>query len=87
MAQHTEAESTQTVQTSGWFRMDPISKVMGVMGALALVGVYVPLVLDPGLEVAGYPWLFASQPIAGMIVGTVFLVATYYTDSKYGGDE
>ena len=87
MGQHTEADSPQSVETSGWFRMDPISKVMGLAGALVLLVVFVPLWVDPGLEVGGYPWLFVSQPIAGMAIGIAFVITTYYTDMKYGGDE
>ncbi|MFC4540991.1 hypothetical protein ACFO5R_03490 [Halosolutus amylolyticus] len=89
MAQHTKSSSsgTDAVDTSGWFYLDPVSKLM-VAGCIAgILGIYVPVLYSPELTVGGLPWMFVSKPIVGLALAGSFVGATYYVDFVHeGGD-
>lgn len=90
MAQHTKSgsgETSSSVETSGWFYLDPVSKLMVAGCILGLLVVYVPVLYSAELTVGELPWMFATKPIVGLILASGFVGATYYVDFKHeGGD-
>lgn len=43
---------------------------------------YAPLLTGVELTIVGHPWLLLSQPIAMVILGTAFVMATYYVERR-----
>lgn len=90
MAQHTKSgsgESASSAETSGWFYLDPVSKLMTVGCVLGLLVVYLPVLYSAELTISGLPWMFVSKPIVGLVLAGSFVGATYYVDFKHeGGD-
>jgi hypothetical protein len=90
MAQHTKSgssEAASSVETSGWFYLDPVSKLMVAGCILGLLVVYVPVLYSAELTAGGLPWMFVSKPIVGLVLAGGFVSTTYYVDFKHeGGD-
>ncbi len=90
MAQHTNTgskESTRSVETSGWFYLDPVSKVMAVSCIIGILVVYLPVLYSPELTVGGLSWMFVSKPIVGLVLSGSFVATTYYVDFVLEGGE
>lgn len=88
MAQHTKSGSSETsssVETSGWFYLDPASKLMVIGCILGLLVVYVPVLYSPELTVGELPWMFVSKPVVALGLASSFVGATYYVDFKHEG--
>lgn len=74
-----------TVSASGFFRLDRLSVGMLGVAAILIAVAYAPLLTGVELTIAGQPWLLLSQPIAMVVIGMMFVTATYYVERR-GGD-
>ncbi|ELY50934.1 hypothetical protein [Natronolimnohabitans innermongolicus] len=75
-----------TVSTSGFFRLDRMSSAMLVLTGTLIAVAYAPLLTGAELTIAGQPWLLLSQPIVMIVLGAVFVTATYYVERADGDD-
>lgn len=73
-----------TVSTSGFFRLDRLSAGMLGVAAILIAVAYAPLLTGVELMIAGQPWLLLSQPIVMVVLGTLFVAATYYVERRGG---
>ncbi|MBZ6496810.1 hypothetical protein [Natrinema longum] len=69
-------------QSAGFFRLDRLSTTMLVVTVLALGATYGPFLLGAEWTLLGYPWLLLSQPIVMVVLGGLFVTATYYGERR-----